>query len=82
MTGVPPDVKSDDPGPYLDFSWVFALYEIDARSSRLILRTRARIEPDRLIPLSLAVLGPADIVMSRWMLKGIKARAESSVRPT
>jgi len=64
--------------PNTDFSWVFILREIDADSTRLILRTRATY-PQRwwMTPLAYLALGPADFLMAHvMMLRGIKQRAE------
>ncbi len=64
--------------PNTDFSWTFVLHEIDAGSTRLILRTRATY-PRRwwITPLAYLALGPADYFMSHvLMLRGIKERAE------
>jgi hypothetical protein len=64
--------------PQTNFSWTFALWEIDAGSTRLILRTRATY-PQRwwATPLAYLALGPADFFMAHvLMLRGIKERAE------
>jgi hypothetical protein len=64
--------------PHTKFSWTFQLQEIDAGSTRLILRTRASY-PQRwwTTPLAYLALGPADYFMAHvLMLRGIKARAE------
>jgi hypothetical protein len=71
-----------DPGgthiPHTNFSWTFVLQEIDAASTRLILRTRATY-PRRwwTTPIAYLTLGPADYFMAHMlMLRGIKERAE------
>jgi hypothetical protein len=64
--------------PHTNFSWTFALREINAGGTRLVLRTRATY-PQRwwTTPLAYLVLGPADFFMAHvLMLRGIKARAE------
>jgi len=66
--------------PHTNFSWTCALREIDADSTRLILRTRA-IYPQRwwTTPLAYLALGPADFFMAHvMMLRGIKQRAEQT----
>jgi hypothetical protein len=64
--------------PNTEFSWVFVLRQIDADTTRLILRTRATY-PLRwwTRPLAYLALGPADFLMAHLMLlRGIKQRAE------
>jgi hypothetical protein len=64
--------------PNTTFTWVFVLREIDAATTRLILRTRATY-PVRwwTTPLAYLALGPADFLMAHvMMLRGIKQRAE------
>lgn len=64
--------------PNTTFSWVFVLREIDANTTRLILRTRATY-PIRwwTAPLAYLALGPADFLMAHVMLlRGIKQRTE------
>ncbi len=66
--------------PNTSFSWVFVLREIDASTTRLILRTRASY-PRRwwMTPLAYLALGPADYLMAHVMLlRGIKQRAEQT----
>jgi hypothetical protein len=71
----------DDAGthiPHTQFSWVFVLREVDAETTRLLLRTRATY-PLRwwTTPLAYLALGPADFLMAHvMMLRGIKQRAE------
>jgi hypothetical protein len=66
--------------PGTQFTWVFVLKEIDAESTRLILRTRAAYPPRWwMTPLAYLALGPADYLMAHVMLlRGIKLRAERS----
>jgi hypothetical protein len=64
--------------PHTNFSWTFVLREINAHSTRLILRTRATY-PQRwwTSPIAYLALGPADFIMAHaLMLRGIKERAE------
>jgi hypothetical protein len=68
--------------PNTEFSWVFVLRQIDADTTRLILRTRATY-PLRwwTTPLAYLALGPADFLMAHVMLlRGIKQRAERLYR--
>jgi hypothetical protein len=64
--------------PHTDFSWTFVLHEIDAGSTRLVLRTRATyLQRWWTTPLASLALGPADYFMAHvLMLRGIKERAE------
>jgi hypothetical protein len=64
--------------PHANFSWAFALREIDGGGTRLILRTRATYPPRWWrTPLAYLALGPADFFMAHvMMLRGIKERAE------
>jgi len=59
----------------------FVVNPIDARTTRMHIRTRGRGVPTlsgiALTPLSLLVLEPAHFIMERGMLLGIKRRAES-----
>jgi hypothetical protein len=64
--------------PHAKFSWTFVLREIDAGSTRLILRTRATY-PQRwwTTPIAYLALGPADFFLAHvLMLRGIKERAQ------
>jgi hypothetical protein len=64
--------------PDTQFSWVFVLREIDANTTRLILRTRAAYPPRWwMTPVAYLALGPADFLMAHvFLLRGIKLRAE------
>ena len=68
------------PEPYLDCSWAFALEEMDERTSRLIVRVRARVcgvAKARLVAkVARMFFGVGDTVMERTLLEGIRARAE------
>ena len=76
LTGRPPDRTQRKPGPYLSFSWGFYLESV-AAGTRLLLRTRSNAYPRYLRYIAQMLFLPADILMGRWMLKGIKRRAES-----
>ena len=57
----------------MEWSWTFALDDIDG-ASRLLVRSRARIEPAWVGALYW-LAAPADFVMATQMLRGIKHRA-------
>jgi hypothetical protein len=78
ITGIPPDLDSPNPGPYTVFSWGFYLQEIDARSTRLIIRVRANYAPRLLLaPLIYLIAEPADFIYNYGLLHGIKQRVEA-----
>ncbi len=77
VTGVAPDPAGPRPGPYVDFSWSFVLEPIAPDATRLLLRARSNASPAWLNLFARAVLTRIDIVMGRWMLRGIRRRAES-----
>lgn len=83
ITGTPPQPGSSTRQTYIEFSWVFALTSASTGSTRLLLRTRSRIYPFWLRLVAKLFLLPADLVMGRWMLKGIAARVvgDASLRP-
>ena len=75
-THLPPRWRQDPKiGAWVDWTWVFALRPVGAGSTRLILRARGRFGPAWVRALFVGLL-PADFVMARSMLRGIKARAE------
>ncbi len=83
LNGRWPDLTAANPGPYLDFTWVFALNEMADGSTRLLLRTRGLIMFGRdRAPFWARVFLPladfADFVYARQMLRGIKRRVERS----
>jgi hypothetical protein len=63
-------------GLYGEFSWVFVLAEQEKGVTRLIVRSRACYGPLVFRMLTLPLLLPADFVMARMMLRGIRQRAE------
>lgn len=64
-----------------EFSWGFYLQEAGDADTRLLLRTRGRVEP-RWYRLMIALFVPlADFFLASKMLHGIKQRAESSPIP-
>ena len=62
------------------FSWVFILNEVDANTTRLILRTRVNYGPRLFRVLTRPFFWPIDFLMARKMLRGIKRRVEQSKR--
>ena len=63
-------------GLYGEFSWVFILNKKDEDVTRLIVRTRVSYGPRLYRMLTRPLLLPADFLMARMMLQGIKQRAE------
>ncbi len=79
-TGIPPDMLSPDPGPYLDFSWSFVLEEAPGNGTLLLIRTRGAAHVPWLFQRLAWVVWPMlDFAMARWMLLGIKVRAEKEL---
>jgi hypothetical protein len=74
LTGVEIDPKAE-PHPFIDCSWTFVLQPLDARTTRLLARTRMRFGPGWMDPIA-RLLGAADTVMQRTLLQGIRERAE------
>lgn len=81
VTGIPPNLESDNPGPYLDFSWAFVLSDEAPDRTLLMIRTRgvARL-PWIARRMAWLVWPMLDYAMARWMLLGIKQRVESVQR--
>jgi len=63
-------------GASIDWSWAFVLDEVTGESTRFIVRSRLRLMPRWVEAFYLGVIVPADFVMSRQMLCGVKKRAE------
>lgn len=63
-------------GAAMDWTWQFVLDELPGGRSRFLLRSRLRLEPRWVRALYLALVVPADFVMSWQMLHGVKRRAE------
>jgi hypothetical protein len=60
----------------IQWSWSFTLSPVGTSATRLHLRTRARLAPWWVAAGYVALLVPADFVMARQMLSGIRDRAE------
>jgi len=61
----------------VQWTWQFALYPIDDRRTRLVLRNRARGPHTAGAALFVCVLEPAAFIMTRKMLLGLRRRAEA-----
>ena len=61
-------------GAWIQWSWVFELTPVDPGRSRLHLRSRAAIGPRWLAAVYALLVVPADFVMSRQMLDGLRRR--------
>lgn len=64
----------------IDWSWVFVLTPLPGGRTRFHFRSRWTTSPWWLTAGAAAVLVPADFVMSRDMLRGVKQRAETLAR--
>jgi hypothetical protein len=60
----------------IDFSWAFVLEPAQDRTTRLLIRARARCEPREALLLLFPLLGVGDYVNASAMLRGIKERCE------
>jgi deazaflavin-dependent oxidoreductase (nitroreductase family) len=65
-------------GATMRWSWAFVLDRRSPEGTRLVVRSRFRLEPRWVEAVYVGLVIPADFVMSRQMLRGIKARAEST----
>ncbi len=63
-------------GAWIDWTWAFVLEDLGSGRTRFIFRSRLRIGPRRVAAFYLLAIVPADFVMSRQMLRGVKARGE------
>ena len=73
--GVPPS------GRRLDVGWTFVLRPVGTEASRLLSRTRYDYSPLAAGVVLRALLEPAQFLMERRMLLGIRARAEGRLSP-
>ena len=62
---------------WLDWTWAFVLVPRSDGRTRFVLRSRVRAGPPWVAALYLLVIVPADFVMSRQMLRGLRSRAEA-----
>jgi hypothetical protein len=63
-------------GASIDWSWAFVLDEVARGNTRFVMRSRFRLTPRWVEACYLGAIVPADFVMSRQMLRGVKTRAE------
>lgn len=75
---LPPEFR-DRFGAWIDWSWSFVLRDLGDGRTRFLFRTRARVGPTWLALAYRALLVPADFVMARQMLRGVRLRAERRV---
>ncbi|WP_214401411.1 SRPBCC family protein [Pseudonocardia lacus] len=61
--------------------WTFEIEPLDARSCRLLSRSRAQRPASRALGLATAAIEPVTTIMTRRMLLGVKQRAERAVWP-
>ena len=65
-------------GAAIDWTWAFVLDRVDGGRTRFLFRTRVRLRPRWVTAFYWSVVVPADLVMSRQMLRGVAARAEAT----
>ena len=65
-------------GAAMDWTWAFVLEQGPGGTTRLVVRSRVRLEPWWVRACYLGVVVPADFVMAQQMLRGLRARAEST----
>lgn len=68
-------------GVYIDFTWVWILRRTNSGASRLMVRTRANIEPAWATALEMP-LGLVDLFHVETMFRGIRRRVAATVAPT
>jgi hypothetical protein len=74
---LPPE-WADRFGASIDWSWQFVLDPLPDQRTRFVFRSRLRLEPLWVEACYLAAIVPADFVMSRQMMRGLKQRAEAT----
>jgi len=62
----------------IDWTWAFVLEPIDDTHTRLLFRSRGRVAPRWLALAYRLVIVPADFVMSRQMMRGLKERVATA----
>jgi hypothetical protein len=68
-------------GATIDFSWAFVLRDLGGGRTRFVFRSRASASPWWVEAFYVAAIVPADLVMSRQMLRGVRERAERTTPP-
>ncbi len=71
-----PPAWIDEYGAWVDWTWAFVLDRLESGRTRFIFRSRMSAGPWWVTAGFLGFIVPADFVMSRQMLRGVKARAE------
>ena len=79
-THIPPAMRERFPQARVDWTWTFVLEPTAGGATRLLLRVRPTSSPWWLRASFHLLIVPSDFVMARSMLRGIKARAETSER--
>ena len=67
-------------GAAIDFTWAFSLEPAGNDRTRFHFRCRARLQPVWARAVYLALMVPADFVMARQMMRGLKSRVERTSR--
>jgi hypothetical protein len=80
QTHLPPGWR-DKYGASITWTWTFNLTELPDGATRVHLRVRGHLHPWWLAVLYVGTIVPADFVMSRGMLRGLRARAERRMPP-
>ena len=71
-----PPAWIDDHGAWIDFTWAFVLDRQEGDRTRFIFRSRMSGGPWWVTAGLLGIIVPADFVMARQMLHGVRTRAE------
>jgi hypothetical protein len=78
-----PPQWADRYGAWIDFTWAFVLDDLGDGRTRFLFRCRARVGPTWVRAFYVAAVVPADFVMSRQMLRGVRRRVErTAIEPT
>lgn len=72
---LPPE-WADKFGATIDWTWAFVLTELPGSRTRFLFRSRLTLTPRWVEAFYLTVIVPADFIMSRQLLHGVKERAE------
>ena len=67
-------------GAWIDWTWAFVIDDLGDGGSRFIFRSRFRVGPWWVAAIYLLGVVPADFIMSRQMLRGVRARAQRTSR--
>jgi hypothetical protein len=72
-----PPAWAEKYGAAIDWTWAFVLDELPGGRTRFVFRSRLRLEPRWVKAFYLAVIVPADFIMSRQMMRGLTTRVET-----